>query len=933
MALVLADRVQETTATTGTGTLTLGGAVSGYQSFAVVGNGNTCYYTIVNGSAWEVGIGTYSTTGPTLARTTVLSNSNGNTTAITLVGASSVFLTYPAEKSVNLNADGVLEVGSPINYSDTDIIATFASTVAGYNQMILQNKSSATNASANFNVSNDTATDTTGFAELGINSSTFSNGAGAFNIPGAAYLASASTDLSIGTYGAYNIHFATNSSTTDSMTIFNDGGISLGGYPNPGIGNISANKFVPGYSEVTSAGGTTVFTAASNYYQRLVGTANQTFQLPDATTLVTGTTFVFDNDSTGTLTIKDGATTTIDSIPSTGVDYIYLISNSTVAGTWVAYSFNPSNYDFTSGSANFGGATISNAIWNGTAIAGAYGGTGLTTFGAANNALYSTGTTTLTAGTLPVAAGGTGVTTFTSGYIPYGNGTSGLSTSASLQFNGTYLVVGGTAPLSGATNPIAAFSSTANNYVQTYTYNANTGTSASSDFVAYANNSTDAHGWADIGFTGSNYADSVYTVTGPNEAYVFGSALNSSYTGNLVYATDSTGSANAHQWYVGGFTQLKSAWKMQLTSTGLQLANALATSYGGTGSTSTTYCSLTTNVTGTLPIANGGTALTSTPTNGQLLIGNGTNYTLATITAGSGISVTNGAGSITIAASGSGVTSVSGTSPVVSSGGSTPAISLASGYGDTQNPFASKTANYFLAAPNGSAGAPTFRAIVAADIPTLNQNTTGSAGSLTSATWQRITGNAVDYGSYGSIGVSGSTNSYAGISFSAVSGTLMMQAAASGFYYSNSTWRVYWDGSGNQVNTGNVTAYSSDERLKYNVKPIQNARKLLRQVEGVYFDWDLEECNKWDFYPPAHDMGLLAQRVQKINPYAVHPAPFDHDPLDGGKSKSGKDYLTVQYEKMVPMLIQSSNEHDELIDEMQARIDKLEALVAKLMGQ
>jgi len=79
----------------------------------------------------------------------------------------------------------------------------------------------------------------------------------------------------------------------------------------------------------------------------------------------------------------------------------------------------------------------------------------------------------------------------------------------------------------------------------------------------------------------------------------------------------------------------------------------------------------------------------------------------------------------------SGVTSVTGTSPVVSSGGATPAISLASGYGDTLNPYASKTANYVLAAPNGSSGVPTFRAIVAADIPTLNQNTTGTASNVT----------------------------------------------------------------------------------------------------------------------------------------------------------------------------------------------------------
>jgi hypothetical protein len=77
------------------------------------------------------------------------------------------------------------------------------------------------------------------------------------------------------------------------------------------------------------------------------------------------------------------------------------------------------------------------------------------------------------------------------------------------------------------------------------------------------------------------------------------------------------------------------------------------------------------------------------------------------------------------------VTSVTGTSPVASSGGATPAISLASGYGDTQNPYASKTANFVLAAPNGSAGTPTFRAVVAADIPTLNQNTTGTAANVT----------------------------------------------------------------------------------------------------------------------------------------------------------------------------------------------------------
>jgi hypothetical protein len=77
------------------------------------------------------------------------------------------------------------------------------------------------------------------------------------------------------------------------------------------------------------------------------------------------------------------------------------------------------------------------------------------------------------------------------------------------------------------------------------------------------------------------------------------------------------------------------------------------------------------------------------------------------------------------------VTSVTGTAPVASSGGAAPAISLNAAYGDTLNPYASKTANFVLAAPTGVAGVPTFRAVVAADIPTLNQNTTGNSATAT----------------------------------------------------------------------------------------------------------------------------------------------------------------------------------------------------------
>jgi len=101
MPLVLADRVRDTTTTTGTGTVTLSGtAPTGYQNFSVIGNGNTTYYTINAGSQWEVGIGTYSSTGPTLARNTVLESSNANALVDFAAGTKDVFVTYPSDRSV-----------------------------------------------------------------------------------------------------------------------------------------------------------------------------------------------------------------------------------------------------------------------------------------------------------------------------------------------------------------------------------------------------------------------------------------------------------------------------------------------------------------------------------------------------------------------------------------------------------------------------------------------------------------------------------------------------------------------------------------------------------------------------------------------------------------------------------------------------------------
>ena len=110
MAFVVKDRVKETTTTTGTGTVTLLGAATGFQSFSAIGNSNSTYYTIVaqTGTEWEVGVGTYTSSGTTLSRTTVLSSSNSGSLVNFSAGTKDVFVAYPAELAAFANGDGVV---------------------------------------------------------------------------------------------------------------------------------------------------------------------------------------------------------------------------------------------------------------------------------------------------------------------------------------------------------------------------------------------------------------------------------------------------------------------------------------------------------------------------------------------------------------------------------------------------------------------------------------------------------------------------------------------------------------------------------------------------------------------------------------------------------------------------------------------------------
>lgn len=248
MALVLADRVKETTTTTGTGTVTLAGAATGYQSFAAIGDGNTTYYCIAGqtGGEWEVGIGTYTLSGTTLSRTTVLASSNAGALVTFSSGTKDVFCTYSAAKAVHegsiyaeeafagtfvdgivmdyITGEGRISVGASDgikfynggvggallgealtngdwDFNGTVTVGTGTSiggvsnplieangNANGYVEIYAHNDNSGTSASADLVVYPDNGADATGWLDIGVNSSTFADAAYSVSVANEGYI-------------------------------------------------------------------------------------------------------------------------------------------------------------------------------------------------------------------------------------------------------------------------------------------------------------------------------------------------------------------------------------------------------------------------------------------------------------------------------------------------------------------------------------------------------------------------------------------------------------------------------------------------------------------------------------------------------------------------------------------------------------------------
>jgi hypothetical protein len=801
MALVLKDRVKETTATTGTGAVTLAGATTGYQSFSVVGNGNTTYYVISGQgtSEWEVGIGTYTASGTTLSRDTVLSSSNAGSLVNFSAGTKDVWVDYAASKAVTTDTLAYPpSIGSttPADATFTTLTATGQASLggaAGAEGLRVTTTASAVNywqiqgrATGSGVLASAQGSDTN------VNAAISSKGTGFVNFYTNGF---AQTQLSVThTASAVNYVQATGAATTAAPQISAQGSDA----------NINFTLAAKGTGAVQSLSAFRAGTSGANYNQ-FTGAATTQSPIYSVAGSDTNISQVFQPKGTGAIdlaagssgvNISNGGTVTAITRTATGSSYTSIpsiaisapttaggvqatasITMAAGAGSAVTPASGGTGYTLNDTLTIVGGTNTLTAQFTVTAVSGGvvtqvtrsntnYGnysvlpsspvattggtGTGCTlnmvwevlpptitnagsgyveqptvSFsggGGSGAAAYATvGTNSVIRGVGPVlsfytpggeqvrvadssstsvnyvnlkgAATGSTPTIFSGGtdtniaISVYSKGSSPIqfltNNGAQLQFNVTHTAsavnyvqvtgaatgaapnfqftgsdanvlasfgtkgtgsfsfysggltnrqvridgasaavnyldlygavassapsvrVGGTdtnidltltpkgtgklvttavaligagTALSGATNPLVAMTGNTNQYVQSYVVNNNAGTSASADVVAYTDNSTDSHGWVDMGFTSSVYADSTYTVTGANEAYLFGSAPSGAgKTGNLVYATDSTGSANAHQFYVGGFTQAKSAWKAQIDATGVKATQVNAT--------------------------------------------------------------------------------------------------------------------------------------------------------------------------------------------------------------------------------------------------------------------------------------------------------------------------------------------------------------------
>ena len=660
MALVVKDRVKVSTTTTGTGTLSLGSAATGYQTFSVIGNGNTTYYTIssATGSEFEVGIGTYTTSGNTLSRTTVLSSSNGGSLVNFSAGSKDVFVTYPAERSVYLDSAGSYPVQNTFNA----LTAATATLTAG---------TITTAPSTGDDLVNKTYVDTVAADGVHYHAPVFvespdtaGNLNATYNQPGGAGVGVGATLTNAGTQAALTIDGILMTTGKRVLIYAQTNGVQNGVYTVTTVGTVSTNwvltratdadTYAPSSPNSLGQGDAFFVTngntgAGDTYVCNTVGTitfgttAISFVQISSAAVYTAGTGINFSpattiNISNTTVTAASyGLAGSVPTIAINAQGQITSASNTAIAiaagavsGLATSATTDTTNAaNITSGtlpsgrlSGSYTGVTgvgtLTAGTWTATAIGAVYGGTGISSY-AVGDILYADTTTSL-AKLADVAVGNAlisggvasapswgkiGLATHVSGTLPVANGGTGATTST-----GSGAVVLDTSPT--LVTPALGTPTSGNFSTGTFTFptfNQNTsGTAAGlSATLAVASGGT-----------------GVTTSTG---------------TGNVVLSTSPTlvtpalGTPVSGDFSTGTFTF--PTFNQNTSGTAAGLSATLAIGSGGTGATTLAGASIAT-YTGTETLSN------KTLTNPTVTDYVESVVAIGTVTSASTLSLTNG---------------------------------------------------------------------------------------------------------------------------------------------------------------------------------------------------------------------------------------------------------------------------------------------------